>query len=132
VGHDLAYGWSHYQRSMRPSGNSAAVNAGEMARQNTGSADLAGHDDEDVPDLEATGPAGPGVLEEAPPPPEAPPEVPLLVGGEPGNLGRGGNPGPSEGDTPEPGDAQEASGLTGDIASLVSEVDSLQREAVPF
>ncbi|HXT90239.1 MAG TPA: single-stranded DNA-binding protein [Trebonia sp.] len=56
IGHDLAYGWSHYLRGTRPSGNGASVNSGEVARQDTGTADDAGSgDDEYVSALEATG-----------------------------------------------------------------------------
>ncbi|MDX6343480.1 MAG: single-strand DNA-binding protein [Trebonia sp.] len=41
VGHDLAYGWSHYLRGTRSqSERSAGVNAGEMSRQDIGSANL--------------------------------------------------------------------------------------------
>ena len=41
LGHDLAYGWSHFLRGTRSQSESAAgVNAGEMARQDIGSANL--------------------------------------------------------------------------------------------
>lgn len=47
LGHDLAYGWSHFLRGSRPqSGRSAAVNEGEMARQDTGSSEPDDGDDE--------------------------------------------------------------------------------------
>jgi len=37
LGHDLAYGWTHYLRGTRPQPGSAdGVNAGEMARQDIG------------------------------------------------------------------------------------------------
>ena len=37
LGHDLAYGWSHFLRGTRPQpGRAEGVNAGEMARQDTG------------------------------------------------------------------------------------------------
>lgn len=40
VGHDLAYGWSHFLRGSRPqAGRSADVNAGELTRQDTESSD---------------------------------------------------------------------------------------------
>lgn len=52
LGHDLAYGWSHYLRGTRLSGNRAAVNAGEMARQETESPDHA-DGDEYPPDVNA-------------------------------------------------------------------------------
>jgi len=60
IGHDLAHGWSHYLRGTRPSGNSAGVNEGEMARQDTGTAD--GDEDEYVSAPEEN---GTGELEEA-------------------------------------------------------------------
>jgi single-strand DNA-binding protein len=47
LGHDLAYGWSHFLRGSRPqSGRADGVSAGEMARQDIGSPDLADRDDE--------------------------------------------------------------------------------------
>lgn len=45
LGHDLAYGWSHFLRGSRP-GRSAGVNEGEMARQDTGASDPEDGDDE--------------------------------------------------------------------------------------
>jgi single-strand DNA-binding protein len=37
LGHDLAYGWTHYLRGTRPEpGRAEGVNAGEVARQDTG------------------------------------------------------------------------------------------------
>ena len=36
IGHDLAYGWSHFLRGTRSPGNKEGVNSGEMARQDTG------------------------------------------------------------------------------------------------
>jgi single-strand DNA-binding protein len=51
IGHDLAYGWSHFLRGSRPqSGRSADVNAGEMARQDIGAADPGYGDDEYPPE----------------------------------------------------------------------------------
>jgi single-strand DNA-binding protein len=45
VGHDLAYGWSHFLRGSRPQAErSDGVNAGELARQDTGAS---GPDDGD-------------------------------------------------------------------------------------
>jgi single-strand DNA-binding protein len=38
LGHDLAYGWSHFLRGSHP-GSGAGVNAGETARQDTGESD---------------------------------------------------------------------------------------------
>ena len=55
IGHDLAHGWSHYLRGTRPSGDSAAVNSGEAARQDTGTGDAGNDDDEYLSALEATG-----------------------------------------------------------------------------
>ncbi len=47
LGHDLAYGWSHFIRGSRPQpGLSAGVNAGEVARQDTGAAGPDDGDDE--------------------------------------------------------------------------------------
>jgi single-strand DNA-binding protein len=139
VGHDLAYGWSHYMRGTRPSGNSEGVNSGEMARQETGTADPGEGDDEYVPDLAATGPDG---SEEAVPPADAqaPSEAwPPGFGGDSAadaldaRVAAGGQAAaPDEGDTPESGEALPASGEAGDIASVASDVNSLEREAVPF
>ena len=55
IGHDLAHGWSHYMRGTRPSGDGAAVNSGEVARQDTGTGDAGSDDDEYVSALEVTG-----------------------------------------------------------------------------
>jgi hypothetical protein len=47
LGHDLAYGWSHYLRGTRSQSERAdGVNAGEMARQDVGSANPEFGDDE--------------------------------------------------------------------------------------
>jgi single-strand DNA-binding protein len=47
VGHDLAYGWSHFLRGSRPQSERAdGVNEGEMARQDTGPARPDDRDDE--------------------------------------------------------------------------------------
>jgi single-strand DNA-binding protein len=53
LGHDLAYGWTHYLRGTRTPGSRADVDAGEMARQDTGSPDLDDSDDEFPPDFDA-------------------------------------------------------------------------------
>jgi single-strand DNA-binding protein len=45
LGHDLAYGWSHFLRGSRP-GRSAGVNEGEMARQDTWTSDPEDRDGE--------------------------------------------------------------------------------------
>jgi single-strand DNA-binding protein len=55
IGHDLAHGWSHFLRGTRPSENSAAVDSGEMARQEMGAADSGNGDDAHTSVLEATG-----------------------------------------------------------------------------
>jgi len=49
LGHDLAYGWSHFLRGTRPSGDRAAVNTGEMARQDVASASADDNDDDEFP-----------------------------------------------------------------------------------
>lgn len=50
LGHDLAYGWSHFLRGTRPQPERAdGVNAGEMARQDIGSAN---------PDAQSANPVG--------------------------------------------------------------------------
>jgi single-strand DNA-binding protein len=47
LGHDLAYGWSHFLRGVRQqSRGDAASDGGEMARQDTALADEAGDDGE--------------------------------------------------------------------------------------
>jgi single-strand DNA-binding protein len=47
LGHDLAYGWSHYLRGTRSQSERAdGINAGEMARQDVGSANPEFDDDE--------------------------------------------------------------------------------------
>jgi single-strand DNA-binding protein len=53
VGHDLAYGWSHFQRGARPQENRAGVDAGEAARQDAGSPGLGDGDDEFPPGFDA-------------------------------------------------------------------------------
>ena len=46
LGHDLAYGWSHFLRGTRPQpGRADGVNAGEVARQDTGPSEPDGGDD---------------------------------------------------------------------------------------
>lgn len=45
LGHDLAYGWTHYLRGTRPQpGSAEAINAGEVARQDTGPSEPDGDD----------------------------------------------------------------------------------------
>jgi single-strand DNA-binding protein len=49
LGHDLAYGWSHFLRGTRPQpGRAEGVNAGEMARQDTGPSEPDGDGDYSV------------------------------------------------------------------------------------
>src|SRR5487761_356900 len=62
VGHDLAYGWSHYLRGTRSQSERAdGVNAGEMARQDFGSANPdAGSANPDVGDDEYSAYGAPG------------------------------------------------------------------------
>lgn len=46
LGHDLAYGWTHYLRGTRPQpGRAEGVNAGEVARQDTEPSESDGGDD---------------------------------------------------------------------------------------
>ena len=46
LGHDLAYGWTHYLRGTRTQpGRAEGVNAGEVARQDTGLSEPDGGDD---------------------------------------------------------------------------------------
>lgn len=140
VGHDLTYGWSHYMRGMQSSRNSGDVNSGEMARQDTGAADPGERDDEYIPDLEAT---GRDESEEVVPLPD----VPAQAGGEPWNPGFGDGSAADgrdaepatgvkfalgSGDTPEPRNSQDASGALGDINALVSDINALEPEEVPF
>jgi single-strand DNA-binding protein len=53
LGHDLAYGWSHFLRGTRPSGDRADAGAGEMARQDVASAMPDDNDDEFPPVMDA-------------------------------------------------------------------------------
>lgn len=53
LGHDLAYGWSHFLHGTRPSGSRAGVDTGETARQDTEPPDPDDSDDEFPPDIEA-------------------------------------------------------------------------------
>jgi single-strand DNA-binding protein len=55
LGHDLAYGWSHFLRGTRP-GNRADAGPGEMARQGAASANPDNGDDEFPPDMVADEP----------------------------------------------------------------------------
>jgi single-strand DNA-binding protein len=118
VGHDLAYGWSHYMRGSRPqAGRSDGVNAGELARQDTGASGPDDGDDAYPADSDpgelpeaglVAGEADPGVVGD---PLAAALATVITEGEEVGGL--------------EANDALAASGLTGD-ASLP------EAEAVPF
>jgi single-strand DNA-binding protein len=66
LGHDLAYGWSHFMRGTRPQpGRAEGINAGEAARQDTGLSEPDGDGDysaggyADEPQEAAFAPAGP-------------------------------------------------------------------------
>ena len=54
LGHDLAYGWTHFLRGARPAGSRGDVDPGEMARQDTGVPDPGDNDDEYPPDIDAS------------------------------------------------------------------------------
>jgi single-strand DNA-binding protein len=61
LGHDLAYGWSHYLRGTRSQSERAeGVNAGEMARQDIGPAD---ESDPEERGFAGPPPTGPSVTE---------------------------------------------------------------------
>lgn len=146
LGHDLAYGWSHYLHGPRSSGNSAAVNAGEVARQETEAPAPDDRDDEYPPDSEAIGPdQSQGVV--------PPPEDQDRAGdgaGHPGFSGysqldargthgaretedvAGGQFADGEGGGPGLEGATDTVGVTGDTDSLEGDASSLVREPVPF
>jgi single-strand DNA-binding protein len=138
IGHDLAYGWSHFLRGTRPTGSKEDVNSGEMARQDTG-----------TPGSEAPGSEAPG--SEAPgseaPGSEAPGSEAQVS--EAQRSGDGGDEyvpdleasGPGEPSDAQPGwdasDREPADGggtrsVTSDAGSLAEDVNPLEREAVPF
>jgi single-strand DNA-binding protein len=131
LGHDLAYGWSHFMRGSRPSGSGAGVGTGEMARQDVASSEPYDSDDEYPPELE-TGELDAGETQETVPAP-----------GDQDALERSGDPlaattglpvTDGDGGSPEFGGILAASGLTGDSGlthSVTQETDS-QAEAVPF
>lgn len=132
LGHDLAYGWSHFLRGTRSSGNGATVNSGEVARQDTGATDPGDRDDEYPPDDMGTD--GSDESEETAPPPGDQAEA---EAGQPGLTGdpradtrdaedtADGQAADGEGNGPAPEDAPDAFGVT-------SEANSLEREAMPF
>jgi single-strand DNA-binding protein len=117
LGHDLAYGWSHFLRGSHP-GSRAGVNAGEIARQDTGASEAdsgAGDDDEEY--------SSDGGWDEA---------LGAVVATESQqDLAHQGEPAlavsvmTSEGDPGEPGEVPSALGLTSGIS--LPETD-----AVPF
>jgi single-strand DNA-binding protein len=117
LGHDLAYGWSHFLRGSHP-GSRAGVNAGEVARQDTGASEAdsgAGDDDEEY--------SSDGGWDEA---------LGAVVATESQqDLAHQGEPAlavsvmPSAGDPGEPGEVPSAFGLTSGIS--LPETD-----AVPF
>jgi single-strand DNA-binding protein len=109
IGHDLAHGWSHFLRGTRPSGNSAADDSGETARQDTGTADSGNGDDANASVL---GPAG---ADESSPGEQVQPQGQAESDGP----GDGETDGETDGDL-EPGD------------SLVEDDNALEREVVPF
>jgi single-strand DNA-binding protein len=130
LGHDLAYGWSHYLRGTRSQSERAdGVNAGEMARQDVGSANQEFGDDE------YSGEGDPGESradeaaltpgDQADPADRAEPRYPGLNGD---SLAGASAVSVTESDSNgglEPGDALVASGLT--------DGDRLpEPEAVPF
>lgn len=118
LGHDLAYGWSHYLRGTRPSGDGAAVNSGEVARQETEAPGPDEPDAEFLPDPEANGPD----------------ERERAVGdhgGHPGDRGDVEAEPRGDGDY-QVEDVLDASGVTSAADSADSAPDSLAREAVPF
>lgn len=160
IGHDLAYGWSHYIRSARSSASRADVNAGEAARQDTGAETPGSGDggDEDIPgpeapDLEAAGPDEPA--EAAPPGGQPRPWVPSQpeagapeAGAPEAGTGESAwHPG-ARGDFPagpgagrdaaddgggrEPDDTAAAPDGAAVTGSLEEDLNSLEPEAVPF
>ena len=131
LGHDLAYGWSHFLRGTRPQpGLADGVNAGEMARQDIGSSYADDRDAGYFADGDPGDRSDPGEHAEAA----------LAPGDEsgPGHSGFAGDPlavtpvtsatlitGNDGIDGLEPGDFLAESGLTDDAALP-------EPEAVPF
>jgi single-strand DNA-binding protein len=118
LGHDLAYGWSHYLRGTRPSGDGAAVNSGEVARQETEAPVPDEPDGEFPPDPEANGPdeQGQGAGDHD---------------GYPGDVGDAQARSREDGDY-QVEDVLDAPGGTSAAGSQESDPDSLVREAVPY
>ena len=118
LGHDLAYGWTHYMRGVQHQpGNQAGVNAGEMSRQDLGPSD-AGDSDSGYP-----GESEWDESTDAAPVPEGQPDP-----GDPGFLGdeAPGTPvADGEGGIPEPGGVLVGSRPTTDLSLP-------DADAVPF
>ncbi|MGH3281503.1 MAG: single-stranded DNA-binding protein [Trebonia sp.] len=150
LGHDLTYGWSHFLHGTRQAGNSAAVNSGEVARQQTEGTEGSGpadRDGENLPDREADGPGEPEV---AVPPPgdEEDGEQDADGRGRPGLTGVSGFPdfpGDSQADagdergalkahpTEAAADGQTADGSDpGPAPGVTSDASPLEREPVTF
>jgi single-strand DNA-binding protein len=133
LGHDLAYGWSHFLRGSRPQpGSQASVNAGEMARQDMGSSGPDESDDEYSADSDS----GDGESYEAAFVPAD--QADQADQADPGHPGSGGDPlatasavpinsitESDENGNPDPGDVLAAPGPMIDIS--LPEAD-----AVPF
>jgi len=114
IGHDLAHGWSHYMRGTRPSEDSAAVNSGEVARQDTGTAEAGNGGDEYVSVLGVT---ATGEFAEAAP---SPGEQAQTQGHADWASG------------PELDDLAGVAGVASDGDSPEEAGDAPEREAVPF
>jgi single-strand DNA-binding protein len=136
VGHDLAYGWSHFMRGSRSPGSRSGVDTGEMARQDVTSPRPDDSDDEyppemDVGELDAAE-LDAGETQEAVPAPgdqDAPERF-----GDPLAATTGMPVTDGDGGSPEFGGILAASGLTDDSSltqPVTQETDS-QAEAVPF
>jgi single-strand DNA-binding protein len=126
LGHDLAFGWSHFLRGSRPSGNRADAGPGEMARQDMGPANPDDSDDEFPPDLMAD---EPGETVPAPGDQDAPGRS-----GDPWATTTGISVTDGEGGSPESGNVLAASARA-DVASLTeteSQTVDSEAEAVPF
>jgi len=121
VGHDLAYGWSHFLRGTRPQAErSDGVNAGELARQDTGASGPDDGDDAYPADRD------PGEL----------PEAELVAGeADPGHPGVVGDPLAAALATVIT-EGEEVGGLEADDAlaasSLTGGASLTEAEAVPF
>jgi single-strand DNA-binding protein len=154
IGHDLAYGWSHFMRGTRPSGSKEGVNSGEMARQNTGTqgsgtqgsgtqgseaqgsgAQGSGDGgDEYGPDLEASGP------DESPDSQrgwDADVRASAGQGGQEAEAVAGwdGDSGPHGGDGAAGGELDGGWGtrsVTSDAGATPEDVTALERQPVPF